>query len=726
MTQPGRNDPCPCGSGKKYKKCCMDKDAAPGQPKPPAAGNARLPLEDPFQETPHDTLPLTDSDAAAERYWESVSDALSQADSVEAQARIALRAIDEAPSFRGDDGYDLVSTLYEGIETAQDGQWLLNVMDAWRHKYPGSYDDYEPHLSFLRVRLAMFEEAGDLSAALRCAAGVAVLAPEEFESSILDILAFRGRTRMLQQAICDAWPHYLNHAEELGDELVLYFAYFGIRMLLVAEMQDVAPHGAHDAILRQMASTMAPPEEVEAFLHNQRQIAGSSDQHTIPVAAEVQRSAQLDPDVLNGLRDAINRLRMQHKWPETRIELTRIAWVSLLRQGWRTSHRLSRQLPLWRKLTPTATSFGRWKEQWATGPDPRFHRIAAWMASLPTWLEVNLSKAPVPPASAQAWADRVAALERSVCEYLDLSQDDCEQSRSGCRALSAWAKALPPPNQDSSPFLRQPLVAQLVNSGPNQLPELAKQLQQQGQEVLPALHDLMFQVAAEDSEPSRGASRGLFEAAIHAAFTCADTAHPSSIRPILDLAATSGSSDERLNRGLVYFPSQFGPEAAGQFLDFLKDDRAPSIHRNAVASGLIFLAGKHPSLQPAVCEALTAVLQSRPSGTYLAPLLLECALATRDPVVMQTAHRALEEDWADSRLYREFDSMSTRLAGNPWFQHSPPEMLSAEAHFQAVISDARKPQEEAGKASAKKQGTKTNNGPKPKSKGALKNPPKRR
>lgn len=23
----GRNDPCPCGSGKKYKKCCMGKDA---------------------------------------------------------------------------------------------------------------------------------------------------------------------------------------------------------------------------------------------------------------------------------------------------------------------------------------------------------------------------------------------------------------------------------------------------------------------------------------------------------------------------------------------------------------------------------------------------------------------------------------------------------------------------------------------------------------------------
>ena len=28
MAKPGRNDPCPCGSGKKYKRCCLEKDAA--------------------------------------------------------------------------------------------------------------------------------------------------------------------------------------------------------------------------------------------------------------------------------------------------------------------------------------------------------------------------------------------------------------------------------------------------------------------------------------------------------------------------------------------------------------------------------------------------------------------------------------------------------------------------------------------------------------------------
>ena len=26
--RPGRNEPCPCGSGRKYKQCCLEKDNA--------------------------------------------------------------------------------------------------------------------------------------------------------------------------------------------------------------------------------------------------------------------------------------------------------------------------------------------------------------------------------------------------------------------------------------------------------------------------------------------------------------------------------------------------------------------------------------------------------------------------------------------------------------------------------------------------------------------------
>src|SRR3989337_2144903 len=42
MNKPGRNDPCPCGSGKKYKKCCQDR---PGSHSPtPAECNQLIAL----------------------------------------------------------------------------------------------------------------------------------------------------------------------------------------------------------------------------------------------------------------------------------------------------------------------------------------------------------------------------------------------------------------------------------------------------------------------------------------------------------------------------------------------------------------------------------------------------------------------------------------------------------------------------------------------------------
>src|ERR1700712_436585 len=46
MSKIGRNDLCPCGSGKKYKKCCMASDEAAARaarPALPAAVSARRP-----------------------------------------------------------------------------------------------------------------------------------------------------------------------------------------------------------------------------------------------------------------------------------------------------------------------------------------------------------------------------------------------------------------------------------------------------------------------------------------------------------------------------------------------------------------------------------------------------------------------------------------------------------------------------------------------------------
>src|ERR1035441_7726719 len=45
----GRNDPCPCGSGKKYKKCCLPKDQLIPMAPPPIA-EAPEPIADPVED----------------------------------------------------------------------------------------------------------------------------------------------------------------------------------------------------------------------------------------------------------------------------------------------------------------------------------------------------------------------------------------------------------------------------------------------------------------------------------------------------------------------------------------------------------------------------------------------------------------------------------------------------------------------------------------------------
>src|SRR4051812_30293381 len=86
----GRNDPCPCGSGKKYKKCCLAKDqkessrqAALSQPAPslaapfrsgPSLPEQRARLDVPTaaardEEATAPARPRTPADEKAENYW---------------------------------------------------------------------------------------------------------------------------------------------------------------------------------------------------------------------------------------------------------------------------------------------------------------------------------------------------------------------------------------------------------------------------------------------------------------------------------------------------------------------------------------------------------------------------------------------------------------------------------------------------------------------------------
>jgi hypothetical protein len=61
VTATGRNDPCPCGSGKKYKQCCLVKDEAKARTAREKAA-AAAPATPEATETPHAERPKKHQD----------------------------------------------------------------------------------------------------------------------------------------------------------------------------------------------------------------------------------------------------------------------------------------------------------------------------------------------------------------------------------------------------------------------------------------------------------------------------------------------------------------------------------------------------------------------------------------------------------------------------------------------------------------------------------------
>jgi len=145
--KPGRNDPCPCGSGKKYKKCCQDKDAAAGAADPEAAWRKQLEAAVPTM-TEQQAVDLRLADLAAlpyerllpetrlaamrellrHRRWDAAEraiDAMAQAGEDANKARLEL--VDEAFRMRE---IDVARAHAQRLRDAGVTDGLLEAMDA--------------------------------------------------------------------------------------------------------------------------------------------------------------------------------------------------------------------------------------------------------------------------------------------------------------------------------------------------------------------------------------------------------------------------------------------------------------------------------------------------------------------------------------------------------------------------------------------------------------------
>jgi tetratricopeptide (TPR) repeat protein len=137
MPKIGRNDPCPCGSGKKYKQCCRDKDEAAERAAFAAARAAAAAQHQERQARFEERQACLEHEDELARASNSVIDLLGagKVDQAEQAARELLVRFPEVH-----DGYDRLGMVYEarGDHKAA-AEWYRKVVEFVR-AHPESYD----------------------------------------------------------------------------------------------------------------------------------------------------------------------------------------------------------------------------------------------------------------------------------------------------------------------------------------------------------------------------------------------------------------------------------------------------------------------------------------------------------------------------------------------------------------------------------------------------------
>jgi tetratricopeptide (TPR) repeat protein len=141
MAKTGRNNPCPCGSGKKYKQCCLAKDETAGRTAPAERAQANA------ARRPGPALDHFWEELAAQVYAEEFE--LTEASNAVVDL-IHAGKLDEAEEAANDllecfpgvhDGYDRLGMVYEARGDNRKAAEYYRKVVAVAREHPDLYDD---------------------------------------------------------------------------------------------------------------------------------------------------------------------------------------------------------------------------------------------------------------------------------------------------------------------------------------------------------------------------------------------------------------------------------------------------------------------------------------------------------------------------------------------------------------------------------------------------------
>lgn len=231
MKKVGRNDPCPCGSGKKYKKCCLRKEeeerraqvfgkqADNSSERESAHVSLSGSATEPITARPPDTVRNPKIEAIDAR-WEEF-----EASDYEDRLVLFINTLDEPELMDNDMAFEMLNVIhYETVEHNERHRFDALVNEL-RQRLPDVYQEGSSY--FLDWCIANALMAGRYDDAASMARELAERADEDIDvfDWAVDRLSYHGQLSTLVEMLRIAWPRVRQSTnivpwgtDELGDQ----------------------------------------------------------------------------------------------------------------------------------------------------------------------------------------------------------------------------------------------------------------------------------------------------------------------------------------------------------------------------------------------------------------------------------------------------------------------------------------------------------------------------
>lgn len=441
----GRNDPCPCGSGKKYKKCCLAKDEAAARQaaqERTAVLRAGEPLSsnETFASFPSYTPPpppeprrRSPEEAAREELWE----AFEAADFTE-QAALFRRALGDGLL---DDEYafEMLAHLHDQGGPALCGPLLEELRAARPDLYAHSAAYY------LEWQIADALATGDLDSLPDLAAALAETAGDDLDQFYLsrDRLAYHIHLALLAETVARAWP-LVRESDKFIPGADEEFASEAQQIAMLAYLERAAAPRADDPALLTSVERFGSVEFPEVLADQIALITGKVDRPW-------ERTEDSEDERINRLGFRFQG-ELVRRWgmPLGRAELGRVALLTYIAErrdpdssvagaAKRPKGKQKPSVPTTADLLcPDRASLDRYVAQKLNFISFRLIEAAVTLEAVPAWLHLLYDQGLI---TAEPWADALRDIGTLVRQAEPIWAQHPSDPTLGPNIRAAWERA---------------------------------------------------------------------------------------------------------------------------------------------------------------------------------------------------------------------------------------------------------------------------------------------